>query len=110
MQLSPQTFAEVKAVFEIFDLDKSGTIDRQEAIDHWKGAFGKISAKEFFKTVDVNNDGSVSYDECRTFWEVVKGSGHDEDEILEELERIKKGESWVGFENLPKTYKHSSKN
>ena len=32
---------------------------------------------------------------------IVKGAGHDEEEINEELERIKNGESWVGFDNLP---------
>ena len=38
------------------------------------------------------------------FWEVVKGSGHSEKEIEEELERIRKGDSWIGFEDLPKNY------
>ena len=38
------------------------------------------------------------------FWEVVKGSGHDEKEIFEELQKIENGESWCGFENLPKKY------
>ena len=47
----------------MFDTDHSQSIDRQEAVNHWKGAFGKISANEFFNTVDVNHDGSVSYDE-----------------------------------------------
>jgi len=32
---------------------------------------------------------------------IVKGAGHNEEEINEELERIKNGESWVGFDNLP---------
>ena len=38
------------------------------------------------------------------FWEAVKASGHTEDEILEELSNIEKGESWVGFDNLPKKF------
>ncbi len=71
---------------------------------HWKSAFGKISAREFFNTVDVNNDGVISKDEFCGFWEVVKGSGHEEVEIMEELAKIEKGESWCGFENLPKKY------
>ena len=78
-------------------------------MNHWKGAFGKLSANEFFNTVDVNHDGSISYEEWRHFWEVVKGSGHCEDEIMEELSKIEKGESWCGFDNLPKKYNPASK-
>ena len=36
----------------------------------------------------------------------MKASGHTEDEILEELGNIEKGESWVGFDNLPKKFNH----
>ena len=77
-------------------------------MNHWKGAFGKISAKEFFNTVDVNNDGEVSLEEFIQFWKVVKASGHDEGEIMEELDKIEKGESWCGFDNLPKQYQQNS--
>ena len=96
-------------VFGIFDVDGSKEIDKEEALKHWKSAFGKISAKEFFNTVDVNGDGVISFEEFLGFWEVVKGSGHDEEEILDELSKIEKGESWCGFENLPKQYNPVSK-
>ena len=52
----------------------------------------------------MNGDGKISKDEFVTFWEVVKGSGHSEDEIMDELKRIQNGESWCGFDNLPKKY------
>jgi len=32
---------------------------------------------------------------------IVKGAGHSDEEIIEELERIKNGEAWIGFEDLP---------
>ena len=82
-----------------------------EAVNHWKTGFSKISAKEFFNQVDVNKDGAIEFNEFLAFWEVVKGAGHDESEIADELERIKNGESWVGFDDLPKAYqqKHASK-
>ena len=44
------------------------------------------------------------------FWEVVKGAGHSEEEISDELDRIKNGESWCGFDNLPKAYQSKSAN
>lgn len=47
--------------------------------------FGKISANEFFNTVDFNNDGEISLNEFVEFWEIVKGSGHIEEEIREEV-------------------------
>ena len=88
----------------MFDVDNSHAIDTTEALNHWKAAFGRISAREFFNTVDVNNDGQVSLEEFQQFWKVVKGAGHSEEEILEELENIKNGESWCGFNDLPKKY------
>ena len=91
-------------MFGIFDVDGSHAIDKNEAVNHWKGAFGKISAKEFFDTVDVNNDGEISLEEFITFWKVVKGSGHTEEEIMCELVNIEGGESWCGFDNLPRQY------
>ena len=57
----------------------------------------------------MNGDGVISFDEFLGFWEVVKGANHGEDEILEELGKIEKGESWCGFENLPKKYNPMSK-
>ena len=89
-------------VFNLFDVDGSKSIDKEEACNHWKGKFGKLSAKELFNQVDVNNDGEVSLDEWVNFWEIVHQSGHDEAEINAELEGIKNGESWVGFNDLPK--------
>ena len=76
----------MKEVFQIFDKDGNKSIDRSEAQKHWATVrFGKISANEFFNTVDYNNDGKIEYDEFVEFWEIVKGSGHTEEEIKEEV-------------------------
>jgi len=73
-------------VFQIFDKDGNKTIDRTEAQKHWSTVrFGKISANEFFNTVDFNGDGEIAYDEFVEFWEIVKGTGHSEEEIKEEV-------------------------
>ena len=90
--------------FGIFDVDGSHAIDKNEAVEHWKSTFGRISAKEFFNQVDVNNDGEISLIEFQEFWKAVKTAGHSEEEIMEELDNIKNGESWVGFNNLPKKF------
>lgn len=52
--------------------------------------------------MDANNDGQISLDEFKQFWQVVKQAGHSEEEICQELENIKNGDSWVGFNDLPK--------
>ena len=101
--LSEHAISKVQEAFNSFDIDRSAAIDLDEALRHWgnKG-FGKISAKAFFKTVDMDGNGEIEYDEFERFWKVVKEAGNAEEEIIEELMRIKNGESWVGFNNLPK--------
>lgn len=85
-ELSPELKQIVDDVFKIFDKDGNKTIDRAEAQKHWKEVnFGKLSANEFFNTVDFNGDGQIQFDEFVEFWEIVKGSGHTEDEIMEEV-------------------------
>ena len=83
-------------------------IDKQEAVNHWKSGFSKISAMEFFNTVDVNKDGQIEWKEFLEFWQIVKESGHTDEEILEELNNIENGQSWVGFANLPKQYQRNA--
>lgn len=100
--LSEDVRNKICEVFNVFDTDNSGTIDKKEALKHWKGAFGKLSAKEFFSAVDVDNDGEITLEEFFRFWESVKKAGNSEESILEELENMKRGESWVGFENMQK--------
>ena len=53
----PKLLQFVDEVFKIFDIDDSKTIEKDEAIKHWSKNFGKISAQEFFNTVDYNHDG-----------------------------------------------------
>mmetsp|Transcript_34876 Transcript_34876/g.39542 ORF Transcript_34876/g.39542 Transcript_34876/m.39542 type:complete len:119 (-) Transcript_34876:137-493(-) len=88
-------------VFEHFDLDKSHSIEKDECIKHWKSNFSKLNTMAMFEAVDANGDGTIELDEWIAFWEIVKGAGHDEEEILEELDNIISGGSWVGFDNLP---------
>ncbi len=59
----------------------------EEAVKHWrsKSSFGKLSAEEFFNTVDYNGDGCIQYEEFIDFWKIVKAAGHSEEEITEEV-------------------------
>ena len=106
--LTTELTQKCREIFDVMDIDKGGTISKEEAIRHWGSSFGKISAKEFFNAVDENHDGKIEFIEFTRFWEVVKGSGHSEKEIFQELESLKKRESWVGFTDLPKIYSNSA--
>ena len=86
--------------FAIFDKDGSKEIDKNEALNHWNTKFGKLSAKELFDQVDFDGDGNISDVEFMRFWKIVKGAGHSEEEIMEELDNIKNGETWAGFSDL----------
>eukprot|EP00343_Euplotes_focardii_P002412 CAMPEP_0205807164 /NCGR_PEP_ID=MMETSP0205-20121125/10863_1 /ASSEMBLY_ACC=CAM_ASM_000278 /TAXON_ID=36767 /ORGANISM="Euplotes focardii, Strain TN1" /LENGTH=86 /DNA_ID=CAMNT_0053081059 /DNA_START=101 /DNA_END=362 /DNA_ORIENTATION=+ len=77
------------------------TIDREEAIAYWGKTYAKINAKELFNSVDFYNDGEISYDEWVDFWQIVKGAGHSDEEIQEELQNLKDKEAWVGFNDIP---------
>ena len=90
----------VNATFAIFDKDGSKEIDKEEALNHWNTKFGKLSAKELFDQVDFDGDGNISDKEFMRFWRIVKAAGHSEEEIMEELDNIKKGETWAGFADL----------
>ena len=87
--------------FKIFDVDGSNEIDREEALKHWKSSFGKLSAKEFFNQVDFDGDGQITQDEFIKFWKIAKAHGVEESEIMEELQNIQNGETWVGFDKMP---------
>ena len=81
-ELSPECKQSVLDTFKIFDKDDSKDIDKEEALNHWKNNFGKMSAKEFFNQVDFDGDGKITETEFLRFWRVVKGSGNSEEDIL----------------------------
>ena len=107
-ELSDACLEKVLDTFKIFDKDGSKNIDKNEAVNHWTNNYGKLSAKEFFNQVDFNGDGEISDEEFVKFWRIVKGAGHTEEEILEELSNIQNGELWAGFDNV--NLKHAQGN
>lgn len=50
-----------------------------------KANYAKLNTDELFKSVDVDNNGSIEASEWLEFWNEVKRTGHTEEEIEEEV-------------------------
>lgn len=104
-KLSPDLRERLLTVFRKIDVDDSKTIDKEETLKYWydfassrKSNFAKINTDELFKEVDADNSGTIEVGEWLAFWESVKGSGYSEEEIVEEIESLEEGCSWVKFD------------
>ena len=94
-------------LFKLIDIDDSKTIDRDETLKFWSSNFAKINSTVLFDQVDTNGDGSIQYDEWIDFWRIVYDSGYSEEEIIQELENMIHGGSWVKFETNKKLGGHA---
>lgn len=56
-----------------------------------------MNTQALFDSVDSDKNGTIDRQEWLNFWKTVKKSGYTEQEIIEELDNLKKGESWVQF-------------
>ena len=108
-ELSPELQAKVVKTFALFDVDGSKEIDKEEALNHWKNKFAKLSAQEFFNQVDADDNGMIDEGEFIRFWMIAKAYGVTEEEIEEELENIENGETWAGFSQMPNLSKGKEK-
>jgi hypothetical protein len=53
-----------------------------------KTNFAKLNTEALFQAVDFDKSGEITEDEWLAFWEIVKKSGHDEQEINEEVSKF----------------------
>ena len=65
----------------------------------WGKNFAKVNANSMFNEVDENGDEAISWDEFLAFWKNVVGSGYSQDDILEEVQMMLEGGSWVDFDD-----------
>ncbi len=99
--LSEVVRAKVLAIFREVDVDGSKTIDKEETERWWATNFAKINTMAMFEAVDIDNDGAITEDEWVEFWADVSKAGHNDEEILEELESLHGHGSWVKFDAVP---------
>lgn len=79
-QLTPQEIRDLKLVFDVFDTDKSGSIDARELRKAMKALGFKISKEsieEMIADLDVDKSGSIEFDEFLEFIIARQGDGRD---------------------------------
>ena len=97
VKLSEDLSKALKELFDKMDIDKDGSVTKDEAIKFWGKNFAKVNATAMFNEVDEDGNGSVDWAEFMSFWKNVVGSGYPEDDLVEEVGMILEGGSWVDF-------------
>lgn len=86
-QLTPQEIRDLRLVFDVFDTDRSGSIDARELRKAMKALGFKISKEsieEMIADLDADKSGSIEFDEFLEFVIARQGDGRDvHNEILQ---------------------------
>jgi Ca2+-binding EF-hand superfamily protein len=89
--------SKLKTFFDRMDADGNGEVSKEEAVAFWGKNFAKVNAQSMFNEVDEDGNESISWDEFRAFWQNVIGSGYPADDLVEEVDMMLEGGSWVDF-------------
>lgn len=79
-QLTPQEIRDLKLVFDVFDTDKSGSIDARELRKAMRALGFKISKEsieDMIADLDIDKSGSIEFDEFLEFIIARQGDGRD---------------------------------
>lgn len=95
--LKPELEKMLKTFFDKLDIDGDGSVTKDEAVKFWGKNFAKVNANSMFNEVDEDGNGSVTWEEFSEFWKNVVGSGYSEEDLIEEVEMMLEGGSWVDF-------------
>jgi hypothetical protein len=96
-KLSEDLTKKLKVFFDKMDLDGDGTVTKDEAIKFWGKNFAKVNANSMFHEVDEDGNEQINQAEFMAFWQNVIASGYPEDDVLEEVDMMMEGGSWVDF-------------
>eukprot|EP00931_Biecheleriopsis_adriatica_P027122 TRINITY_DN16360_c0_g2_i1.p1 TRINITY_DN16360_c0_g2~~TRINITY_DN16360_c0_g2_i1.p1 ORF type:complete len:159 (-),score=32.12 TRINITY_DN16360_c0_g2_i1:69-545(-) len=94
---SVEIAAKAREVFLSFSGGSEDPISHAAAIKHFS-SFGKVSTAAMFREVDENSDGVITLQEFLDFWRQVEATGqYDQEDLLEEMQCLKEGGSWVDY-------------
>jgi len=96
--LSPELTAKVTEMFHTIDADSNGKLSKDEAIAFWGRNFAKVNAQAMFNEVDQAHNEEISLADWIAFWANVMAQGtYTEEDVIEELDSMMKGGSWVDW-------------
>lgn len=98
-KLGKPCWLKLEELFKAMDIDSSNAVTREEAALFFKGSFGNVSCEAMFNEVDVDGSGAITADEYVKFWIQVRGAGYSDQDILEEVEQLLEGSSWVDWKD-----------
>ena len=99
--LQKNLLKKLRELFQAIDTDGNGELSRAEATAYWGSNFARVNASSMFDQLDADGNDSITWDEYITFWKAVVGVGHPQPEIVEEIDNILSGHSWVSFSTSP---------
>lgn len=100
--LSKKAWAELEELFYRIDVDGSNAVSRVEAMEFFKGKFGRISMEAMFSEVDEDGSGAITAEEFAAYWQNVRRTGYSEQDILDEVSEILNGAPWVAWKETKK--------
>jgi len=65
----------------------------------FKGSFSNVSTEAMFHEVDTQGHGCITVQEWVQFWIQVRSSGYREKAILDEVELLLEGGTWVDWKD-----------
>lgn len=98
-RLKQPTWNKCQQLFEKMDTDKAMILTREKAAKHFTGGFSKVSVDAMFNEIDCHHHGQITAKEWMKFWTQVKTSGYSQQDILDELDNLLKGEQWVDWKD-----------
>merc|ERR1712032_452419 len=84
------------------DEDSNGSLSKKEVESWFKKKYENwavTNASAMLSEIDRNEDENITQAEWLVFWEHVKASGYTEENILEEVGKIRAGQGWCNFDD-----------
>lgn len=96
-RLSKEFWAKAESVFLQMDADNSNAVTRSEALEFFQGGYRGLSVDAMFNEIDTDNSGVITAQEFMEFWVQVRQAGYSEKEMIDELEEVMQGGTWVDW-------------
>lgn len=97
-KLSQKAWDKLLNLYIKMDADGCNAVKRDTALAFFS-TYKNVNVEAMFNEVDVDKSGAITSEEFMDFWMQVRSSGYSEELILEEVEQIMEGGSWVDWKD-----------